>query len=244
MLDGEACEMQCYLVNCDGGLGRSTVIDLTAKGDNKFRQVDHRTIDFIIIRNKKYVLKKGGKKAVADEEMDDGKKKEPKWDYSKLAAGTWFSGTRYFRSVEEQKGQIKMRSEANDVVVSRDIVETQMHNSEVFSSEEKLSMTKVAELLEQARTTCFTVTFTTKVDKDYVSDKLAKLKDSELKAPSKAIASDLIKGKQTTLVGRLSKADGKLGRSLVIDLPTQGYRLVDHRTIESLIIRDVKYIVK
>ncbi len=37
MLDGEICQMQCYLVNCDNELGRSTVIDLTAKGDNKFR---------------------------------------------------------------------------------------------------------------------------------------------------------------------------------------------------------------
>ncbi len=105
MLDGEICQMQCYLVNCDNELGRSTVIDLTAKGDNKFRQVDHRTIEYIIIRNKKYILKKGGKKvAVEDEEMDDGKKKEPKWDFSQLTVGTWFSGTRYFRSVEEQKG--------------------------------------------------------------------------------------------------------------------------------------------
>lgn len=177
------------MINCDGGLGRSTVIDLTAKGDNKFRQVDHRTIDYIIIRNKKYVLKKGGKKvATEDEEMDDGKKKEPKWDTNSLAVGTWFSGTRYFRSVEEQNGQIKMRSEATDVVVSKDIVETQMYSAEIFSSEEKLSMTKIAEILEQANSTCFTVTFTTKVDKDEVSSKLAKLSEKDLKAPSKAIA--------------------------------------------------------
>ncbi len=81
-----------------------------------------------------------------------------------------------------------MRSEATDVVVSKDIVETQMHSAEIFSSEEKLSMTKVAEILEQANTTCFTVTFTTKVDKDAVSEKIAKLSEAELKAPTKKIA--------------------------------------------------------
>lgn len=116
--------MQCHLIACENELGRSTVIDLTAKGDNKFRQVDHRTIDFIIIRNKKYVLKKGGKKVAAEDEEMDEKKQEAKWDHTQLAVGTWFSGTRYYRSAEEQSNQIKMRSEATDVVISRDIVET------------------------------------------------------------------------------------------------------------------------
>jgi hypothetical protein len=42
--------------------------------------------------------------------MDD--KKKPKWDFKKLALTNWFSGTRYFRSVEQSGDQIKMRSEA------------------------------------------------------------------------------------------------------------------------------------
>jgi hypothetical protein len=54
----------------------------------------------------------------------DKKKKEPKWDVAKLAKGNWFSGTRYYRSVEEKDGQIKMRSEQQDVVISKDIVIT------------------------------------------------------------------------------------------------------------------------
>jgi hypothetical protein len=55
---------------------------------------------------------------------DDKKKKEPKWDVSKLAKGNWFSGTSYYRSVEEKDNQVKMRSNHQDVVVSKDIVET------------------------------------------------------------------------------------------------------------------------
>lgn len=55
-------------------------------------------------------MKKSGSKkvkaALADDEDDDmgenkdKKKKEPKWDVSKLAVGNWFSGTRYYRAVE------------------------------------------------------------------------------------------------------------------------------------------------
>ena len=53
--------MTCHLVKSETTLGRSTVIDLLTSQANKFRQVDHRTINNIIIHNIKYVLKKGGK---------------------------------------------------------------------------------------------------------------------------------------------------------------------------------------
>jgi hypothetical protein len=47
----------------------------------------------------KYVLKKGAKAQIADEEEDEERKKskdEPKWDYKQLAVGNWFSGTSYY----------------------------------------------------------------------------------------------------------------------------------------------------
>ena len=82
--------MVCYLVKSESSLGRSTVIDLTTTHANKFRQVDHRSINYLITQNVKYVLKKGGHKqpkaSESDDEMDgeDKKKKkeEPKWDYT------------------------------------------------------------------------------------------------------------------------------------------------------------------
>jgi len=57
------------------------------------------------------------------------------------------------------------------------------------------------------------------------------------------LAKVALTGKECKLVGRLSRAEGKLGRSLVIDLPTQGYRLVDHRSLRWLIIKNKKYTV-
>lgn len=50
--------MQCHLVNVEPSLGRSTVISLNATTKSKFRQVDHRAIEYIILRNVKYTLKK------------------------------------------------------------------------------------------------------------------------------------------------------------------------------------------
>ena len=49
------------MIEVENNLGRSLVIDLSADSENKFRQIDHRSIDFIIFRNVKYTLKKGAK---------------------------------------------------------------------------------------------------------------------------------------------------------------------------------------
>lgn len=118
-----------------------------------------------------------------------------------------------------------------------------MNNASSFGSEEKISLTKVAAVLEQAREACFTACFTTKVDEKEIAEKLAKATLNDLKN-SKTLASEILTGKEHTLVGRLSRGEGKLGRSLVIDLPTQFYRQVDHRTLRWLVLKNVKYTVK
>jgi len=107
IVEGEDCTMTCHLVEAESSLGRSTVIDLTSTHDNKFRQVDHRSINYIIFKNVKYVLKKSGKKQTKAEEAEDeeeaGKKKkdEPKWDTARLAVGNVFSGTNYYRATSQ-----------------------------------------------------------------------------------------------------------------------------------------------
>lgn len=45
------------------------MIDLNAKTAEKYRQIDHRTIESIILRNVKYVLKKTGTKGDAFTEV-------------------------------------------------------------------------------------------------------------------------------------------------------------------------------
>ena len=118
-----------------------------------------------------------------------------------------------------------------------------MHNSSVFSEEEKTSLTNVASHLAGANSKCFTVCFTTKIDEKVVLEKMKAQKVAPDAAAAKALAKELLTGQEKTLVARLSKAEHHLGRSLVIDLHSQGYRQVDHRTIKWLIIDNVKYVV-
>lgn len=121
-----------------------------------------------------------------------------------------------------------------------------MNNASVFSEEEKLPLTEVATKLAEAASTSFTVCFNTKVDEKEVERLLAQCKPEQLSNRQAALelAKVALTGKECKLVGRLSRAEGKLGRSLVIDLPTQGYRLVDHRSLRWLIIKNKKYTVQ
>lgn len=73
------------------------MLNLGSKSLNKFRQVDHRSIEYIIIRNVKYMLKKSNsKKSREFHDFEVNKKDLSRWDPNKLVVGNWFSGTRYY----------------------------------------------------------------------------------------------------------------------------------------------------
>lgn len=90
------------------------------------------------------------------------------------------------------------------------------YSADYFASEERVTMTKAAEILISSYNRPLTVRFQ-KQDK-----------------------------KMRTLRGRLISAEPLLGRSHVEDLDESGNRMrqVDHRTIEWLIVDGVKYTVK
>ena len=91
-----------------------------------------------------------------------------------------------------------------------------MYNSEVFEKTEKLPLTKIVKILKEAHTKVFTVNFNCKVDEKEVQHKLKRLSPKDFKN-TKALAKDIFVGKEKTIVGRLSKSENHLGRSLVID---------------------------
>lgn len=58
---------------------------------------------------------------------------------------------------------------------------------------------------------------------------------------------ELINGEKSFIVGYLTKSEKKMGRSLVIDLNSgykSNFRLVDHRTIQSIVVGNVRYVRK
>ena len=130
------------------------------------------------------------------------------------------------------------------VTVDKSILAESMQNAHVWEEEQQLSMTQLATVLTEANNMVFTACFTTKPSEKKVAEDLSALKGKPDAKKAKELAKECLLGNEQTLVCRLSKAEGKLGRSLVIDIPTQGYRQIDHRTIKWIILDNVKYIVK
>lgn len=91
-----------------------------------------------------------------------------------------------------------------------------MHSADIFSSTEKVSKTRAAELLTTAYGRPFTVAF------------------------------EKQNGDTRVLRGRLIQPEPLMGRSMVEDLDQDGNKLrqIDHRTIKYIVIDDVKYEVK
>lgn len=50
-------KMTCMVTRSENKLGRSMVLDLNSTWGFNFRQIDHRTVDSIILQNVKYVVK-------------------------------------------------------------------------------------------------------------------------------------------------------------------------------------------
>lgn len=128
--------------------------------------------------------------------------------------------------------------------MSRDILNYEMNSACLFDNVEKISRTNIVELMTNAKDCVLTVKFHKKVDEAYVKEVL----QSASKGTSKKdLAKEISHGKEVEMQCFLTKSEGKLGRSTVIDLNApwhMNYRQVDHRTVDYIILRNTKYVVK
>jgi hypothetical protein len=135
-----------------------------------------------------------------------------------VKAGHLLSTTEYLEVLGASNGRLSVKNidTGLDFTINGAALINECSSADVEFKNEKLSLTKVAELLAGSFNVIFTVCFMKK-------DKTERL-----------------------LRGRLVKAEPILGRSHVLDLDAKGNknRLVDHRTIKWLRVNGVKYTVK
>lgn len=175
-----------------------------------------------------------------------------------LQVGEYLSEVQYYKIVTvEQKTVTVVNERGFEFTVSKGIIAEGMYSASQYNTEQQVTRTEICEKLEQAGNHIFTVNFHKQVKEKNIQDKLLNAinleKNSSLTKAAitkmfKQVSKSLLQGEERTLIGYLLKVEPKVGRSTVIDLElspdTYRVRQVDHRTINWLIIKNVKYLVK
>jgi len=171
-----------------------------------------------------------------------------KVNISDIKVGDRLSRLAYYEVVKTtDKDTIVKNLDGFEFKISNNIVSREMYSSSQFAVTQKINKTDLVEVLEKVGDTIFTVTFHKQNTEKNICDILKNMPDISTAAARKKLAKDLLAGELRTLVGYLVHTEPKMGRSKVVDLNvTTGYnvRLVDHRTIESIISKNVKYTLK
>lgn len=127
--------------------------------------------------------------------------------------------------------------------MSKDLLVRDAWSADMYSEEIKTNMTELAQILTLCKETIFTVCFNKKIDEKEVEAKLAGIKLTDPKN-MKQIQQIITEGEECVITGHLAGQESDLGRSLIIDLnadPKSNYRQVDHRTINWIVFKNVKY---
>jgi hypothetical protein len=248
IVEGKQCEITGHLVSNEHLMGRSLMIDLNAPKGKGFRYVDHRTIQYIIFKNVKYTL---GKRDAGLEDIPLKRSHdEAHFDGSKLGIDNWFSSIQYYKVKQILDGEnCLVESNKSEIKLSRDIMEYEMFSGMISDKEEKITRTQIAEKLIEAKDTVLTVTFNKKVDDKHVMELLATVTASDQKNADKLkkVAKDMTTGKEMEMTCHLVSTEGKLGRLNCLDLNVpapMNFRMIDLRTVHSLTLKNVKYILK
>lgn len=165
VMQGETCKIIGHLAKTEMFMGRSLVIDL--EHGNTFKQVDHRTIKSIILRNVKYVL---GKKSTLDQLVASDRK----WNPTELAVGNFFSECQYYRvtKVEGSTVEAVVCNESQNIYIIPIQQVMKMESATVYNSQEPVTRSELVEILQNAKESIFTCKFHKKLTADDVRSHL------------------------------------------------------------------------
>ena len=175
---------------------------------------------------------------------------------SKLVKGDKLSRISFMEVVSTDALYIRVKNEDDyEWSIANGIVAEECYSTKM-DEEKKVSRTELAELLMNARDAVVVVNFNKQANADTVH---AKLEEADGQKVTKKLLGNLLKGEERTMTGYVIGAEPVLGRTVMIDLegkkslkPTKEegvlwdsrQRLVDHRTLNFVVYKNVKYTVK
>lgn len=172
---------------------------------------------------------------------------------AKIENEQFMSRKQYLKVISKDAHRVNFVTESGFTFnASNDIVEEAMLSADQFNTTETVSQTDMAQRLMDSHGDIFTVNFDKQATEKSINEKLNGADIATAKS-RKALAKELRVGEQRTLVGYLIATEPILGRSKVIDLQQQfagaasaagAMRLVDHRSLNWMILGNVKYVKK
>lgn len=137
--------------------------------------------------------------------------------------------------------------------ISATLLEKECYSSIQYIKEEKITRTDMEKIITEAGDTVFQVTFYKKVEaKEIVKKVVDAIKNGE-SGWVQDLAKWIVTGDKRVMTARLARAERELGRFMVYDLDIKldteakndnRIRLVDPRTMESLIYKNTYYTLK
>lgn len=182
--------------------------------------------------------------------------------FKNLTTKTKLSETQYYTVEKIQGNKVQLKNDfGENVVVDEKYVEKCLVSSDEFTETKTMSRTDITNLFLSSTNTALTVNYNKQVNEDEVKKKLHALypnkgtimSESDFKKQVNAALKGALEGEERTMVGRHYGSQDEFGRVRFIDMeivkdPTKEYdtrsRLVDPRTLNWLILKGVKYIVK
>ncbi len=179
-----------------------------------------------------------------------------KSSFSDLEIGNFLSETQYYKIVSKNGAEIKVENERGfKFSIGKDIVEEGIYSAHQYNKEIQLTRKELIEKFAKVGDTVFTVCFNKQPTANAINEAIESANKGKILAIKelKKIVKDAYKGEERILTGYLIKTETGFGRSTVIDLEADRgdntdwdgrIRQVDHRTLNWLIFKNVKYIVK
>jgi len=129
--------------------------------------------------------------------------------------------------------------------ITSDILEKEFSFADQYDTEEKLSRTAVIEILVEAPQTAMTVCFNKKVDHKNVAKVLSEGQGELTARAWNKKVKETVGGEEAIVVGFHTRNFDEHRRLRFIKLGGKGgYRLVDPRTLQWVIVNRTKYVVK
>ena len=140
----------------------------------------------------------------------------------------------------------------NRLRISKGVVNDSMHSTDQYAKSERVTRTRLAQIMEGVGHAAFRVTFQKQVTPTAVADELEG-KDVSTKAKRRKVVNELMKGETRVMHAKLHRSieddvEMELGRYKVVDLEKSepgkpAPRLVDTRTISELVVEGTRYYV-